>query len=57
MQEKNLDYNKIIHSKLNGKVIIDYGIINGDKTIIFIKAGQDGSMYGYQNKYLERHFI
>ncbi len=53
MQEKKLDYNKIIHSELNGKVIIDYGIINGDKTIIFIKAGQDGSMYGYQNKYLE----
>ncbi len=50
---KNLDYNKIIHSKLNSKVIIDYGIINGDKTIVFIKAGQDGSMYGYKNKYLE----
>lgn len=32
---------------------IDYGIIEGNSTIVFIKAGQDGSHYGYKNKYLK----
>ena len=32
---------------------IDYGIIRGSNTIYFIKAGQNGSIYGYQYKYLE----
>lgn len=31
---------------------IDYGIIKGNDKIVFIKAGQDGSLYGYENKYL-----
>lgn len=47
------DYDKIIHSQFKDTIIIDYGIINGNETIVFIKAGQDGSMYGYQNKYLK----
>lgn len=33
-------------------IIINYGIIKGNNKILFIKAGQDGSMYGYENKYL-----
>lgn len=33
--------------------IIDYGIIVGDSTFILIKTGQNGSIYGYNNKYLE----
>ena len=34
---------------------IDYGFVfGGDRQKIFlIKAGQDGSIYGYQNKYLK----
>lgn len=32
--------------------IIEYGIVKGNSTIVFIKAGQDGSLYGYKNKYL-----
>lgn len=31
---------------------VNYGIIVGNDTILLIKAGQDGSMYGYENKYL-----
>lgn len=42
-----------IKSKLEDVVIIDYGIINGDSTIVFIKAGQNGSLYGYKNKYIK----
>ena len=33
--------------------IIRYGIIYGKNTIVFIKGGQDCSLYGYQNKYLK----
>ncbi len=47
------DYDKIIHSQFEDIAIIDYGIMKGNETIVFIKAGQDGSMYGYQNKYLK----
>ena len=47
------DFDKIIHSKLKDIAIIDYGIVNGNNTIVFIKAGQNGSLYGYENKYLQ----
>ena len=31
---------------------ISYGIIHGNNTVIFIKAGMNGTHYGYKNKYL-----
>lgn len=31
---------------------IEYGIIHGNNTIVFIKVGLKGSIYGYKNKYL-----
>ncbi len=42
-----------IHKEFDENITIDYGIIKGDSTILFIKAGQDGSMYGYNDKYLK----
>lgn len=39
--------------KLNDNTIIDYGIIKGNSTILFIKRGQNGTIYGYNNKYLK----
>lgn len=33
-------------------VIINYGIIDGNEIIVFIKVGKDGTIYGYNNKYL-----
>ena len=42
----------IIFSKTIDNKEVNYGIIEGNNTILLIKAGQDGSMYGYQNKYL-----
>ena len=34
------------------KTMIDYGIVDGNSTIIFVKAGQNGSVCGYKNKYI-----
>lgn len=31
---------------------IEYGIIDGNNTVVFIKAGMEGSCYGYENKYV-----
>lgn len=31
---------------------IEYGIIDGNNTVDFIKAGMEGSCYGYENKYV-----
>lgn len=43
-----------LHKQFGDIAIIDYGIIKGNNNIIlFIKSGQDGSMYGYKNKYLK----
>lgn len=30
----------------------EYGIINGDSKLFFIKVGNGGSIYGYENRYL-----
>ena len=46
-----INFDEVIHREFNDSVI-DYGIVNGNSTIVFIKAGQDGSMCGYKNKYL-----
>lgn len=48
-----LKFDKEIHSKFEDIAIIDYGIVEGNNTIVFIKAGQNGSLYGYQNKYIK----
>ena len=42
-----------INKKFSDNIIINYGIVNGNNTIVFIKAGQDGSLYGYQDKYIK----
>lgn len=51
MQE--LKFDKEIHSKFEDIAIIDYGIVEGNNIIVFIKAGQNGSLYGYQNKHIK----
>ena len=45
-------FDKIIKSEFNGK-IIEHGIVQGDNTILLIKVGQNGSIAGYQDKYLK----
>ena len=45
----------LIKSLGDGDNQIDYGFVFGDdrQKILLIKAGQDGSIYGYRNKYLK----
>lgn len=45
----------LIKSINNGEYQVDYGFVfGGDRQkILLIKAGQDGSIYGYRNKYLK----
>ena len=50
---EELKFDKEIHSKFKDIAIIDYGIVEGNNIIVFIKAGQDGSLYEYQNKYIK----
>lgn len=47
-----MKYDEILKKEFRDIAIIEYGIIKGNSTIVFIKAGQDGSIYGYKNKYL-----
>lgn len=51
-----MKYEKIIETQFNDKKI-EYGFVNGNNTIVFIKVGQDGSIYGYENKYLKMAHI
>ncbi len=32
---------------------VDYGIVHGNNLIVLVKVGMHGSIYGYQNKYLD----
>lgn len=47
--DKDFDNIENINS---GNVVINCGIIKGNEKIVFIKVGKDGSIYGYNNKYL-----
>lgn len=49
----NLKFDKEINSTFKDTITIEYGIVEGNNTIVFIKAGQDGSLYGYHNKYIK----
>ena len=44
-------FDKTVALIQNGKEI-EYGIIDGNNTIVYIKAGMEGSCYGYENKYV-----
>lgn len=47
-----MEYNKIL-SRQYKEQIIEYGMIYGtDKRVMLIKTGQNGSIYGYNDKYL-----
>lgn len=49
----DLKFDKEIQSRFKDIAIIDYGIVEGNNIVVFIKAGQNGSLYGYQNKYIK----
>ena len=41
-----------MYKLITGKNNLTYGTILGNETIVFIKPGLGGSIYGYENKYL-----
>ena len=45
-------FDKVLERNFNN-INIDYGIINGNNNIVLIKTGREGTIYGYNNKYLE----
>ena len=45
------DFDLRVKRKFND-VEIEYGILQGNSNILFIKPGLNGSLYGYNNKYL-----
>lgn len=47
----DIQYNKVMYELVIGKNNHTYGIIRGNETIVFIKPGLGGSIYGYENKY------
>ena len=42
-------FDKTVSVSQNGKEI-EYGIIDGNTTIVFIKASLEGSCHGYENE-------
>ena len=48
-----MQFTEILESKLNDNTKIEYGIVYGNENILLIKTGQDGSIYGYNDKYLK----
>ncbi len=42
-------FDQVIKGTVNER--IQFGIVNGNSTIVHIKAGAGGSLYGYKNKY------
>lgn len=46
-----MNYDKILNQNI-GNERIKYGILFGNEKIVFIKVGADGSIRGYQDKYL-----
>ena len=46
------DFDEVIQLPFE-KEMIEYGIIKGNNTVFFTKAGANGSMRGYQDKYLK----
>ena len=46
------DFDKTIDTIYNDDISINIGYIKGNNDILFIKTGQNGSIYGYGNKYI-----
>lgn len=47
------DFDILLNKDFQDNIHIDYGIIKGNNKIVFIKVGQNGTIYGYKNKYLK----
>ena len=50
--DRRQGYDRTTRKTVAGEVI-HYGILHGNEEIVFIKVGADGSIRGYQDKYLK----
>ena len=46
------NFDHTLQSRFPDGSVIDYGVVNGNSTILLIKAGNGGSHRGYEDKYL-----
>lgn len=46
------EFDRVLQSVSDGKEPVDYGIMDDDNTVLFIKSGNGGSHRGYEDKYL-----
>lgn len=46
-------YDRILTKIFSDHIDIQYGIIEGNETILLIKVGQNGGVYGFEDKYLK----
>ena len=47
-----MNYDEVKKRKFKDIATIEYGIVKGNSIVVFIKVGQNGSIYGFENKYL-----
>ena len=43
----------LMYELINAGNGLTYGVIHGSSTVVFVKPGLSGSIYGYENKYLK----
>jgi predicted esterase len=49
-----MEYDKIISRDFSDGIKIEYGLVKGScSRVLLIKVGQNGTIYGYENKYLK----
>ena len=46
------NFDRTLQSRFSGEIVTDYGIMDGNSTILLVKAGNGGSHRGYEDKYL-----
>ena len=46
------DFDHTLQNRFSSEIVTDYGVIDGDSTILLIKAENGGSHRGYEDKYL-----
>lgn len=46
------EFDRVLQRVGDGKEPVDYGIMDGDSTVLLVKSGNGGSYRGYEDKYL-----
>lgn len=46
------NFDRTLQSRFSGEIVTDYGIMDGNSTLLLVKAGNGGPHRGYEDKYL-----